>query len=254
MSNLDETLTALRQNAYSASGRRTTIGRVDIQLFSNYAVVKTDKVEKAITLMDLKAILDDQLNESSNLISTAMPPNCFIMAKSATHMELNCYFPEVIRDVKYINYAISSRTPEIYKIPFPNVILYISLNKDGENWHVNKLRYFCTSKKVTQLPSDKIISNRNPREGIFVMPFTNFYDDGRMCYGQNTMTSRFPEKNLRGVEWFYQVIFEGSFNEDLGVKGLVERHSGLTWLKKLSTLSSFPYELMDANASIPYVD
>lgn len=225
--------------------RNSTPGSVPIitfELFQNYANVKLDGIEKAISIGDLKSILDKQLDEVTEGVSLAMPPNCFIFSKSATGIQMNCYFPEVIREIKYRSYS-SSRT-EVYKVPFPNTIIYLNLEKSGDKWSLQTLRYFCTHKRVTALPFDKVISKTDTNQGIFLMPFTNFYNDGRMCFGQNTCISTFPENNLRGVEWLYQVIFDGIFNDDLGINGLTSNYSAPTFYEKLSKLTAFPYNLL----------
>lgn len=237
---LENVLSQVRENT---AGSR--VYSIDIRLFENHACLKIDGIEKAISLIDLKGILDEQLNNSSRLETIALPPNCFTIAKTANQLEFNCYYPEAIKEIKYKSYY--DNVVETYRVPFPNTILYVSLIKSDNKWNLNTLKYFCTNKRVTQLPNDSLISKSDSGEGIFIMPFTNFYEDGRMCYGQNTMVSQFPENNVRGTEWYYQVIFEGTFNDDLGVKGLTTSKSAKDWYKELAEKTSFPYDLMNTS-------
>lgn len=217
----------------------TTAFEMDIKLYENHANVKVAGIQKSISITDLKTILDRQFEAAEKLSTIALPPNCFVLSKSATKLVFNCYYPECKKEIKYKGYR--STAVQKFNVAFPNTILYVTMEKSGSNWKLQDLRYFCTNRRVTQLPKG-IISKVDKANGILPMPFTNFYDNGNMCFGQNTLPETYPEDNLRGIEWLYQVIFSGIFNDDLGLRSLRNPYQTEAWYKKLEESATFPYE------------
>lgn len=208
-------------------------------LFPNYVEAKLGNIKKSISLLDFKAIIDGLLNVDSKMTQLSLPFNCYTFGKSSNEIRLGCYHPERIMEIKHIDR--SSGKPKAYTVPLPNVIVSSRLTLKEGVWAVQDTKYFCTNKKVTQLPEDNIIMEADKKNGIWLMPFPNFYGDGRMCYGRNTMPTRYSN-NLRGLDYFYQVIFESPFNDDLGIPGISHTRSPANWFKELAALTQFPYE------------
>lgn len=230
------------QEILNGSHYRNQDEKVECQsftLFPNYVEAKIGSLKKAISLLDFKALIDGLLQVDSKLVQLALPFNCFTFAKSASEIHLSCYHPERITTIQHIDR--NSGKTKSYKIPFPNTIVSAKLSIKDNLWNVSGVKYFCTNKKVTQLPEDSLVWERDPAKGIWLMPFPNFYENGHMCYGRNTMPSKYST-NLRGLDFYYQVIFESAFNDDLGITGTINRYNPTTWFEKLSKLSEFPYD------------
>ena len=207
-------------------------------LFPNYVETDLGGIKKAISLLDFKAIIDNLLQVEQKLTQISLPFNCFSFSKSSTEIHLSCYYPE--RIVKVTHLPHTSKNGVNYTIPFPNTIISTKLSLQDGFWVVYGTKFFCTNKKVTQLPENEILWNSNYPNGIWSIPFPNFYSSGDMCYGRNTMPSKF-NNNLRGLDYYYQVIFESAFNDDLGINSVKTSITPTNWFKKLSSLTSFPY-------------
>lgn len=235
---------AIVQQKYDQINNRHFFGdtKIDSQqftLFPNYVETKVGNVKKAISLLDFKGILDGMLNTEAKLDHFALPFNCYTFAKSGAEIQLGCYHPERIAEVSHIDR--STGRAKKYKIPFPNTIVSLKLSIRDNFWNVSDTKYFCTNKKVTQLPDSRLVTEVDPSNGIWIMPFPNFYGDGRMCFGRNSMPTRYAS-NLRGLDYFYQVLFDSAFNDDLGLNSVDSTRSPSKWFQELSQLTAFPYE------------
>jgi len=232
----------LRRGSYSPP----TIPVQEVKIYPNYVEVELKGIKKAISMMDFKQMIDQQLQVESSLSMMALPYHTFLFAKSNTTLQLACYYPERKLDLKYGDRGAAAKT---YKgCQMPNVVICHTLKHDNGHWTVehHNTRYWATSKKVTELPEDRMVQAPNRREGIWCMPFPNFYEDGRMCYGGNTMPVRFAQ-NLRGLDYYYQVISDSPFNSDLGLRNVNHDKyaNGISeWFKYLQTLDAFDYAAM----------
>jgi hypothetical protein len=209
----------------------------EFRLYENKVVVKDLKgLDKNISLLDFKVMLDSSLNIQSNqLVSFDLPVNCYHFGCSSTELIVLCYYPERVTEILYYDKRI--------KIPFPNLIIHHKLRIKSPSWNVYDTNYFITNKTVPEIPSE-FISFADPKKGIFSVPFSNFYGgDGKMCYGRNSMPFSFNQ-NLRALDWYYQVIFNSPFNDDLGIHGTRTRVSVSSWYNKLEGLNKFPYDEM----------
>jgi hypothetical protein len=197
-------------------------------------------VKKTISLMDFKTILDQQLQVDTKLEALALPTYTYVFARSSNTMQLACYYPERKMDLKF---NARYDEPKVYKgCIIPNTIIVHTLGLDNNFWLVRDTKYFATNKKVTQLPENQFISDFT-HDGIWRMPFPNFYEDGRMCYGQNSMPVKYSN-NLRGLEYFYKIIEESPFNTDLGINVTEYRENIAGWFELLTTKDTFPYEML----------
>ncbi len=218
----------------------------EVKLYPSYAEVKIGKVTKHIALEDLQATLNSLLGVTSNQEVVALPFNCFLYSQSKTRIELSCYYPEKMMEISHISRE-NGRSVK-YNLPFPNTIISHSLNKRDSNWVVERSKFFCTNKSVSDLSDSQVLFTPNFGNGIWSMPFPNFYNDGNMCYGSNTMPSSFSKNNLRGLDYYYQVIFRSPFNDDLGLSSVGSHSSPQLWFKFLSELKTekFPYKNLRA--------
>ena len=70
------------------------------------------------------------------------------------------------------------------------------------------------------------------------MPYPNFYEDYRMCYGGNIVPMEF-NNNLRGLAYYYDVITISPFNNDLGIP--IRDYDIPDWFNYLSQQEKFDY-------------
>ena len=176
-----------------------------------------------------------------------LPYGCFMFNKQGDHMYLNCYHEERLAEIKYDHREGAITKKEKYTIPMPNIITYFALKRAEKSlWQVAEAKYFVTPKTVTQLPDKSVINSVNSKEGIFRMPLSNVYGDHKLCYGGNTMPARMTD-NLRGLDYYYQILTLSPFNSDLGINGVKGWTSPRSWYQHLATLQKFPYDLLVGN-------
>lgn len=222
----------------------STVEMQEVKLYPHHVELNVNGIDKAISLMDFKQLIDAQLQIESKLECMALPFNTYVFAKSASMIQLACYYPERKIDVKH--QASRDYGVKEYKgVLMPNIIISHTLKLDGSNWLVTDSRYFATNKQVKQLPDNKIIESKVDQEGLWRVPTPNFYDDGRMCYGQNTMPVKYSH-NLRGLDYYYAILSESPFNNDLGLNAAGFEGNPGKWFTHLQTVEKFPYELLTA--------
>ena len=211
-------------------------------LYRTHISTIVEGLNKEISIADFKTILNAITNEEEEKVPPiALPYGCFMFNRSGENLYLNCYYRETKGEIKFDQRDAKRLT---YIIPIPNIVLSFTLKRAKENiWQVMTVRYFCTPKTVTQLPEDIFITQPKGDQGLHRLPFPNMYTDHKMCYGGNTMPVRFTN-NLRGLDYYYQILTQAPFNSDLGINGLTTSYSPKTWFEFLSTCKEFPYELL----------
>lgn len=236
----------LKQRSLNGYRSENTVAVTEIKLFPTHIEAKVNKLTKTISLANFRDIIDRLLKSSVSMETMALPYNTMLFARSNSTMQLSCYYPGKKLEIKHMNDSMS-RAIKKYLIPVPNIIISHTLRNEGVHWLVESTRYFATNKTVTALPENTIINSPDPSNGIHIVPFPNFYGDGRMCYGQNTMPLRFTN-NLRGLDYFYQILSIAPFNNDLGLNGVSRNtaSSPADWFTKLSKLEEFDFSLLKA--------
>jgi hypothetical protein len=228
-------LTRIQQMIHSAyqtfqesGGTGSTVEVQDVRLYSTHVEVSVGGIQKAVSLFDFKEILDSMLTMHEPSIPAFKVPNgTFHIATNGSLMQISCYYPAAERVIKYGD----SRT---FKVPFPNVIISHQLKKKDKQWHVEKTKYYSTPKAVGSLP-DKFIMDTSRSNEIYLIAIPNMY------FGNNTMPKVFTD-NLRGLDYYFQVIFDAPFNNDLGVRAFSSHTNVAEWFDEWSKLSEFPYE------------
>lgn len=219
-----------------------TVTLQDVQIFEDHVRVKLDGgVEKIISVIDFRDIINRSLGrlEDERLEGFNLPSNVFYFAKSAGTVQVSCYYQSRTADILYHSDKIN--------VVLPNIIISHVLLKNGEkDWRVSSTKYFCTDFSVSRLPKT-FINSVDRTQHIFVLPMSNTYREGNMCYGNNSMITRFTENNLRGLDWYYQYLFESPFNDDLGIAA-IGSSDVKSWYRKLEALAKegkpFPYEML----------
>lgn len=212
---------------------------LEFKMTSTCVVVKSNGIDKFISLDSFLSALSasSSTGQGETLDGVLLPSNTFYFARSLTKIQLSCYYSGGIRNLKYGSWD----RPSV----IPNIIVSHALTKSGDAWSVATSRYFVTDLPVSGLPN-RFINSVSHEEHIFAMCFTNTYSDCRMCYGSNAMPQTFRGNSLRGLDWYYQFLFETPFNDDLGLSPVKDRPSPATWYSKLAALAEegkpFPYE------------
>jgi hypothetical protein len=227
---------------YFRNGNVPLVKALPITMYANHVTCEVGGVEKSIHIDDFTNMLELMSSGRPKVMNPiSLPAGCFAFVATDTQINLSCYYPEVIREIKY---KPNGNKEVSFVIPFPNLIITFTLKKDIDKmWVVQSANYFCTTKKITQLTDKEFIVKREPSQGIFRLPFPNVYGSDTMCYGENTMPAR-HNNNLRGLDYYYQFLFTSPFNNDLGVSGLTQSFTPEAWFKHLSKLGAFPYELL----------
>lgn len=224
----------LEANSY----RPLSMEGLEIKIFENYVSTKIGEIEKAISLEDFRVVFETMFeNKVTNVSVTSLPFGCFAFGQSFNKTQISCYYPGEIRTIQY-----KTRTNSIkkFKIPFPNIIISHELELRDKLWNVLKTNYLITKKSVAQIKDCTAIMSKDLANGIAILPFSNIYEHGGMCYGNNTMPIKFTN-NLRGLDYYFQVLTIAPFNDDLGIRGLTASSSVENWYKELSELKEFPY-------------
>lgn len=213
----------------------------DVMILEDHArVILTGGIEKIISLDDFRNILNQALgtSEETQIEGFNMPSNVLYFAKSGSEMRVSCYYQARKTGIIYHDSK--------FEVMMPNIIISHKLRKAGDKtWQIEGSRYFCTDLTPGRLPKDFIYTVSSSMR-IFLLPMTNTYAEGNMCYGNNSMPARFVDNNLRGLDWYYQYMFESSFNDDLGVKAIGESLTPRQWYQLLKETAQadkpFPYE------------
>lgn len=171
-----------------------------------------------------------------------LAPGLFYMNFTKTHLEVCLYYPECTRQVKYLTHNRVSVVPNI-------VITHKLVKRSETNYSVIDTRYMATNKQLSELPRAFLQPGQN---GLALLPFTNVYSDGRLCYGSNVRISEINLPDLRPLNWYYEVLFISPFNNDLGVPGLTNTarstYSVADWFRMLADKAAdnakFPYEFL----------
>lgn len=216
----------------------------DISLYESHVEIHLPGgVKKAVSIEDFKRIMNDAfgIRERSATRSFSMPSNVYYFSCSDTDVRLSCYYQSRKAKIRHLN--------KDYVIILPNVIISHILTKGVKNgeWKLSnaQTRYFCTNQNVGNLPHAHL-TQRSPNSGIFLLPTTNMYESGQMCFGNNSMPANFTDNNLRGLDWYYQFLFDSPFNDDLGVKAIGQNMEPSEWYAYLADLAEkdkpFPYD------------
>lgn len=189
--------------------------------------------KKKISLADFKTLFLEDIKIPQKTINNELmlPPNVFFFQQNGTSLKLHCFYPEIKGKVKHFT--------KTHTIPFPKLIIsyHLANTKGTKSWTVSAVTYKVYTGTPGQLERPEKLSAMMKQ-----VPFPNFYNDGRMCYGNNTMPHSFTDNDLRGLKYYYDVIFAAPFNNDLGVPGVNISTTPDDWFKYLSEQKTFPYE------------
>lgn len=218
---------------------------LQVNLCENYVEIPDPRApggKKVISYEDFKVIVDRSLNTTETAIDirgTLLPSNVFFLSQNQNNMYLNCYYPGGNRKMLYMDGSM--------EIVAPNIVISHILKVDREDWIVQSSKFMCTDLPISKLPK-KFIESHSAQDGLYLLPMSNTYQEGNMCYGGNHMPARFKDGNLRGLDWYYRFLWETPFNNDLGIRAIGDSLSVRDWYHTLSKEAKagkpFPYKLL----------
>lgn len=221
-----------------------SVTALQVNLCENFVEIieKNKKINRVISYESFKAMIDRSLNTTETVLDirgTLLPSNVFFMSQSKNRMYLNCYYPGGNRKMLYMDGSM--------EIAAPNIVISHVLQLDGADWIVSSSKFMCTDLPISKLPKNFIEVHDN-KLGLYLLPMSNTYAEGNMCYGGNHMPARFKDNNLRGLDWYYRFLWETPFNNDLGIKAIGDSHGVKDWYKVLEKEAKdnkpFPYKML----------
>jgi hypothetical protein len=220
----------------------------EVVLLDDSVVVKgVGGITKTVSYEDfINSVLKatNTLSKESKLTLT-LPTSAFFIAVGPTELDISCYYREGIKPFQYMGEGKTEK----FDIVVPNIIISHKLKREKNDWVNTNAYYTVTDSPVNKLPTDVQIIRVDHTKGISLMPFTNSYDSCNMCYGGNKMPARFVDNNLRGLDYYYNFLWESPFSNDLGISSkvnIVKFGSPRQWYHHLRDLAKdnkpFPYE------------
>lgn len=226
-----------------------------VNLYPTYAEVKLDNVLKPVTYSDLLGAISEHaegMMQAVNATPFIMPDNVLKFSVGANDMNIVMYYKEQIGTCKMQMTRNGTRPEdnrfEDFTIPMPNIVIDMHFKRNNNTWVASGVFYYATS-----LGPDNISIMSSCRDGLAdrdlcLLPCSNLYEDGRMCYGYNTMPSGLGY-NLRSLNYYYRVLFDSPGNNDLRVRGLNRHNEGLenifSYLNALKQLKEYPYQILN---------
>lgn len=174
-------------------------------------------------------------------VGLMLPSGVVWMSHSATKLKIMCYYPEGVKNINYRGNSV----PRVA----PNVIISHTLDSTKTGWKVTGSWYLATDLPLSQM-SREFYTKSNHAKNIFILPFSNMYDNGTMCTGANQLPKSFDKGDIRGLHHYHEMVFNSPFNNDLGVKavGTGSRYCNAEdWFALLREIAlkpnpKFPYE------------
>jgi hypothetical protein len=220
---------------------QTVLGK-KILLFEQHVEVELDNgMTKTISIADFQNALARCLNVEEETRGFLMPANCFFFAIGITEIKLSCFYPGRKRRISFSPGGSRGGKTE-YVIPFPNIIISHKLKRNAGKADWTASKYIATSKPITQIPL-KFVWDLDPVNQLWSLPFSNIYEDGRLCYGGNSVPKQFVD-NFRGLDWHFAVLYNSPFNHDLGVRNTTKSWGVDSWYAELERHEIFPYEFL----------
>lgn len=210
-----------------------------IELHEDHAVVIRGSARKRVAMRDAVQAITTSAAATLQYARTEtvrLPRNAYLTVYAGDRLNICCYYPQREATVGHFSRK--------YKIMLPNIVIHyvLKISDNGLKHEVVGTFYYCTDKSVDDLPS--VIPGR--LAGVFGhMPFPNFYDDFRMCFGGNTLMHRTEGGDLRMLNMFYDVIENSPFNDDLRLNGVRLTSNKQEWFEYLASYykehKAFPY-------------
>lgn len=146
-------------------------------------------------------------------MSLLLPNNVFWLAYSPTQIEISSYYTGGVKKVNYRGNSVDRVTP--------NIIISHVLDSNKGKWTIETGNsFFLATDLSLSMLTKRFYKGPSIANRVYVLPFSNMYDTGAMCTGENQLPRVFENGDLRSLNSYYDMIFNSPFNSDLGVKAL----------------------------------
>ncbi|MFA5048330.1 MAG: hypothetical protein WC516_04905 [Patescibacteria group bacterium] len=188
--------------------------------------------KKSVDIEDLVATLVSDYKLATGL----MPLGTRFYKGSNVNFSMAVEVPAKIRDLTLSKYnsAGTKRINEVIQVPYPTCLFYFSI-KDGKIYdlRINALKYPLQSEN----------------DGLFCFPFSNVYNDGRVCWGGVSLPKISKPMDLVSV---INLFLGSQFNGDLAGSNFVapkgvDIFDFWTLISHVKTLQEFPIEMLRSN-------
>lgn len=241
--NTQETKQEAKQETIKVDGIKVVLLHDAVQLEMDKGIKKFISYEEFLHTINSTMNPDDV--EVSN--SYHLAPGTFLLEAGRDAIKVAMYYPECYREITYMN---TTRLSVI-----PNIVISHTLKKSTAtgSYSVTNTNYMCTSRKLSELPRVfPMLPSRHSHKTFCTIPFTNVYNDGKLCYGNNVRVANITLPDMRPLHWYYDMLFTSPFNNDLGIYSLATRIDYSAWYTKLADLAKqnkpFPYESLVSGA------
>lgn len=170
--------------------------------------------------------------------------NEYYICRKASVLQVMLYYPETIGNITYTRDGTKPRV-------IPNVVISVEMDRStsADTWDIdqNKVKFFCTQRPLIEMP--RAFFSRVQAGFLTTVPFTNIYQDGKMCFGSNATLPHLKLPDLRPLHSFYHTLVTSPFNDDLGIASGSSRSirdwyyltAELADRRKKGELAPFPY-------------
>lgn len=216
--------------------------RFSIELFDDHAQIgrSDSKLRKPVSFQDLVNIVGEvsqQTMSYSRSENVRLPTGTYLTVYAGNRLNICTYHPQ--------HEAVLTHRQKKFKITLPNIVVHhvLQVSNNGAKHEVKDTFYYCTPCDVNNLPN--VIPSRVPKVFGWV-PFPNFYENFRMCFGGNSLLHVVEGGDLRMLNMFYDVIEGSPFNDDLSLYGVNYTRDKREWFEYLAKCheegKGFPYD------------
>lgn len=159
-----------------------------------------------------------------------IPPNCRYL-QDGVNTVIAYEIPPLTNDFKYHRRSTSNITV-VKDVPYPRGLTILRLRRSSTQYHLHDVYQFALAGPVNNLSAP-----------LYYWPFSNMYEDGRVCIGETRRV--FP--TLESTAGFPQYIYIGTGNDDLSAwnrhyktKSGDEITSALALIKSIEGAPRFP--------------
>lgn len=190
--------------------------------------------QKTVAIEDLKALLVSDYKLATGLL----PAGTRYYKGAAAQYSIMIELPAKVRDMTLSTYNASGskRVNEIIQVPYPTCLFYFSIRANKiVDLRLNSLKYPLQSET----------------DALYCFPFSNVYNDGRICWGSVGLPNVSKPIELIGI---INLFLGSQFNGDLaGTNFLAPKGTEIfdfwTLIKHVKTLQEFPAEILKATST-----
>lgn len=192
-------------------------------------------------------------------VITVLPEHCMFVKRSPDTVQALMYIPGGPGVLKFKSKREDRSVERVFNIPYPNLLVNVTYGKNTKGmYNFREVKYFCTDYLNYQYKLTNKVhfpESGAPGKRIFLLPFSNMYNDGRMCFGGNTAGGETDGYDLSVFNHYVRIFKNSFFNEDLGINNLgsgapTDTGSVISFYEALSREESFPYHWLSGYTNL----